>query len=412
MDPYRGERRPLTWRAVATIGIVHIGWHGHLGPPNRLGGVLAAQGHRVIAWAPESFRAQIEASGAEMRPAAGPNQDRDIMDPNFKPHPGAADGRRMVSDDFVYRLAAQLGASAVVLTPRTVEELLEAGVELVVHDAMTTWGRVAAEWLGLPRLCSFPGWPPPYDIERRPAEPGLADAIRAARAEVLTRWGVDLGEERQPLNNFGDATVVFTTGKVLGQELPDDSWRLVGPLMPPLNGATAEPAVGEDDGRPLVYMAMGTAHNWRRDLFRAALDGLAGEDVRLLVSTGGRYDADDLAPVPGNATVVKRVDSRAVLERAAVHITHGGASSIHEALVAAVPMVCVPQGADQYMWADRLVALGVGELLEEPSPDRMREAVLHALSAPEPRRRAAELAEDVAGLDGQAVVAEIVESLL
>jgi MGT family glycosyltransferase len=347
-----------------------------------------------------------------MRPAAGPNQDLDTIDPRATPHPGAAGGRRMVSEDFVYRLSAQLGASAVVLTPGTVEELYDAGVELVVHDAMTTWGRVAGEWLGLPRLCSFPGYPPPYSVERDPPEPDLAAAIRAARAEVLTRWGVDLGEGTAPLRNHGDATVVFTTGAILGAELPDDSWRLVGPLMPPLADGATEPALDGDDGRPLVYMALGTAHTWRTELFRAALEGLESEDVRLLVSTGGRYGADDLAPVPDNATVVKRVNSRAVLERAAVHITHGGASSVHEALIAGVPMVCMPQGADQYLWSDRLVALGVGELLEDPGADDVRAAVRHALTAAEPRGRAAELAEDVAAFDGHAAVAEAVESLL
>ena len=52
---------------VATIGVVHVGWHGHVGPANRLTAVLAAAGHRVVAWAPPDFHGQIADAGAEPR---------------------------------------------------------------------------------------------------------------------------------------------------------------------------------------------------------------------------------------------------------------------------------------------------------------------------------------------------------
>ena len=49
-----------------------------------------------------------------------------------------------------------------------------------------------------------------------------------------------------------------------------------------------------------------------------------------------------------------------VLARAALFVTHGGMNSVNEAMYAGVPMLVVPQGADQPLVAGRVVELGAG----------------------------------------------------
>jgi MGT family glycosyltransferase len=167
-----------------------------------------------------------------------------------------------------------------------------------------------------------------------------------------------------------------------------------------------------DDGRPLVYMALGTVHNWRGDIFRAAIDALGGEDMRLLVSTGGRLDPEAFEPLPPNVTVVDYVDSRAVLANAALHVTHGGANSIHESLAAGVPMVCLPQGDDHHLWAERVRVLGAGVVLADAKPDGIRAAVFEVLADDAARRRADEVAQHLREFPGDRVVAATVSELL
>jgi MGT family glycosyltransferase len=159
-------------------------------------------------------------------------------------------------------------------------------------------------------------------------------------------------------------------------------------------------------------MALGTLFSNQPDVFRAALDGLADADVRLLVGTGGRLAPEDLGPVPDNASVERWPDGRAALREAAVAITHGGIGSVHEALAAAVPMLCLPQGADQWMWAKRMSELGVGQVLADPAPESVRDSVTELLAAEDARKRAAELAAHLSEYPGAAIAADAAQSLL
>jgi MGT family glycosyltransferase len=401
---------------VATIGVVHIGWHGHVGPANRLTAVLAAGGHRVVAWAPPDFHRQIADAGAEPRslPWRMPSDnDGSAAQPSplFHRPPPQPDGPvAMAIMHGIHELA--LGLAVYTLTVG--EELTAAAhaedLDLMVHDAMAPWGRVAAEWLGLPRLVAYPGFPPPFAVDVPPISAELDGQLAVARQAVAQRWGVEFGGSLDMLVSFGDATATFTTPEIAGQEAVDPSWRMVGPLM---EAIPAGPPVhlSDDDDRPLVYMALGTVHNWRADVFRAGIDALADEDVRLLVSTGGRLGPETFEPLPPNVTVVTYVPSRAVLSHAALHITHGGANSVHESLAAGVPMVCLPQGDDHHLWAERVRALGAGAVVAA-EPEAIRAAVVHVLADDATRGRADDVAQHLRDFPGEATVTATVAELL
>ena len=366
---------------------------GHVGPATRLARVLAEQGHRVVAWTLEAFRAETEAAGAFLRPTSSPEPPRGV--------------EWRIAD-----LAAHTANAAAALIPEIVEGLHEEDVELVVHDVQAPWGRIAAEWLGLKRVCSWPFFPPIRTFE----SPPVGEISRAARAEVIAsravighRWGIDVGNGADGFGATADVTLVYTTPEIAGDRgAGDHRFRYVGPLMRrDLNGA--EPAPAET---PLVYMALGTIYGGERDVFRMVLDALADEPVRVLASTGGHLDADALAPLPANARVEIRVDSPAVLREAAVHVSHGGASSIHESLVAGVPMVLIPQGSDNPAWATRLAELGAGRCLDHPSGDAVRGAVRHLLRDDRSQARARALGDRLVAFDGEAVVAAAVDEEL
>jgi MGT family glycosyltransferase len=79
----------------------------------------------------------------------------------------------------------------------------------------------------------------------------------------------------------------------------------------------------------------------------------------VIISTG-HTDPAALGPLPPGVIARRSVPQPEVLARAALFVTHGGMNSVNEAAYAGVPMLVVPQGADQPLVARRVVELGAG----------------------------------------------------
>ncbi len=121
-------------------------------------------------------------------------------------------------------------------------------------------------------------------------------------------------------------------------------------------------------GLPIVYITLGTVYNHDLGVFRALLDGLRDEALNLVVTVGKQNDPAALGLQPANVHVHRYIPQELLLPRCAAVVTHGGAGSTLGALAFGRPLLVVPQGADQFYNADRVVAAGAGiQLL----PDRL-----------------------------------------
>jgi MGT family glycosyltransferase len=129
--------------------------------------------------------------------------------------------------------------------------------------------------------------------------------------------------------------------------------------------------------RPLVYVTMGTEFNKELGVFRAILDGLGGEPFEVVVTVGPSGDPDALRPYADNIRVQRFIPQSALLPRAAVFVSHAGSGATLGALRAGVPMLAIPQGADQFLNAGRVVDTSVGLRLmpNEVSADAVGDAV-------------------------------------
>ena len=70
-----------------------------------------------------------------------------------------------------------------------------------------------------------------------------------------------------------------------------------------------------------------------------------------------------------NVKVVKWVNQIEVLQhpRLLAFISHGGISSIMEAIESIIPLICLPQGKDHFFHCDRVKSIGIGETLRPES---------------------------------------------
>jgi MGT family glycosyltransferase len=297
-----------------------------------------------------------------------------------------------------------------------VEALHPHNFDLLIHDSQVPWARVAGDYLGLPRIISHPMFPivsperiavPGEEDERLRPDPARAKTeLEASWLSIARTWGVELGEWHRIVHSTAETTIAYTIEEILGEwQFEDAGWVCVGPLMEAL---PREPP----PERPLVYVCYGTSFNRRPEQFRVVIEALAGEPVDVLMSGGmGPITAADLEPLPPNFTFEDFVPNREALARASVHITHGGCNSTHEALLAGVPMVFLPQAYDQFPLAVAISALGAGRFAEEVAAD-VREGVRWSLLDPLATARAEDLGERLATFDGEQRVADVIERVL
>jgi MGT family glycosyltransferase len=374
---------------VARIALVNVPFHSHVAAMMRLAGVLVRQEHELVVWAPDEWRGQVEELGARF----------ELSSPEI---PRVPAGRR----------AAEFAATIERESERLIPQLHAHGVDILIRDSQTPWALVAGEYLGIPRIVSQPMFPLPGadadDDVGLITDPAEREQFERSWLSIARRWGVELADVRGLHHRTSEPTLIFTTEEIVGdQELPP-AWRCVGPLLsePP------PPPPRRDRDPPLVYACFGTARNRRTELFRLVIAAMGDQPVQLLISAGGRtLTTAELGPLPSNVELHEFASSRQELARASVHITHGGCNSVHESLVAGVPMVCLPQAFDQIPLSRRVEQLGAGVVAGE-DPEAIARAVLALHEDEGARTRIAALSSRLQRYDGEARVAAAIAASL
>jgi MGT family glycosyltransferase len=105
---------------------------------------------------------------------------------------------------------------------------------------------------------------------------------------------------------------------------------------------------------------MGTVFNKASDVFRVVLEGLREEALNIIVTVGPSGDPSALGPQPENVYVERYIPQSQVLPLCDLFVSHGGSGALLGALSAGVPMLAIPQGADQFINAERVVEAGLG----------------------------------------------------
>jgi UDP:flavonoid glycosyltransferase YjiC (YdhE family) len=178
--------------------------------------------------------------------------------------------------------------------------------------------------------------------------------------------------------------------------------------------ATDVPGYLEQPGDPWVLVSISSQLQDDLPLAEAALEALARQPVRVVVTLGPGHGPNEVAIRPGNAYLEQAVPHSAVLKRGVLLVSHAGHGSVMKALWEGRPMVLMPWGRDQPGVAARARALGVAEVVQPGeragqrlaaaiertlnSADMHHEAAIHAarLQATDPPRAAAILLESLA----------------
>ena len=151
----------------------------------------------------------------------------------------------------------------------------------------------------------------------------------------------------------------------------------------------------------LIYVSLGTIFNFNDKLFDQIIqsfhnleknNGITIDDIRVIISLGQKtYDLfqnkikNESYHVHENILLLPTAPQVDILKRASLFITHAGMNSAIESLKYGVPVICLPQFADQPIVSRRLCdQLNLGIRLDsfssEFSSDQLKKAVLDVLN--------------------------------
>ncbi len=353
--------------------------YGHFRPLLPLARALVAEGHEVRVGTSASFASVVEREGLAAE-AVGLNWLHGVestIPPELRPPPEANTIATYFAHKFVRMTAERLAADVVTLSDRW-------RPDVIVRETTEYGGSLAAQILGLP------------SAGLQVASPTLmSDDVLAEVAIALDEIRPRLGLASDPeLNARGDELVICFAPPALH----DPAARLPAGLRSFHPGSPRESDVLDDDvarlgvERPLVYATLGTVFNdpeYQSEFFPAIQAGLFDARVDLLMAVGPYVDPTSLGNQRPGVEVLPYVPQRAVLDRSAVVICHGGYGTVLDAIDTSVPLVVVPFGADQYVNAASVQRLGIGIVVEEepPSSQTIRDAVDALLHADSPHRQ-------------------------
>ncbi|MFJ8660132.1 macrolide family glycosyltransferase [Streptomyces sp. NPDC093795] len=383
---------------IAMVGVPVV---SHVLPSLALVRELVARGHRVT-YANDLFVADlVDSAGAELVPCAS---TLPVADNDWPADPIAA--ASLFLDDAVQAL------------PRLRAAYDDDPADLYLYDIGAYAARALAEAQGRPLLQlspTFVGWDG-YEKEVAAQLWKLPGA--AAYRERFARWLEECGATTTDVDAFSGppARALALIPRAMqphADRVDPDTVTFVGPCFD---------ARADTDGwtRPVaadrvLLISLGSAYTHRPAFYRqcvAAFGDLPGWHVVLQI---GKYtDPGELGAVPANVEVHSWVPQRAILEQADAFVTQAGMGGCGEGLLAGVPMIAVPQGAEQFMNADRLVELGVARRVDtaDATAETLRAALHDLVTDPERVERSQRLQAAARAEGGTRRAADLIEDML
>ena len=338
------------------------GAYGHIHPMVPLAWALRRHGHDVRWVTSQGLCERVRAMGFSAVPAG---MEADQRQAEYRRRfPGEAE--LPVLERRALMFPKLFGAIA---APAMLPGLLRAAEafvpDVVIHDAAEFASAVVAGRLGVPHLTHSFGALVPRDF------------VYSAGEEVAPLWE-SAGLSPRSFGGSYDHLYVDIYPRVL-QPASVDYVPRVQPLRPvAVDAAPGEelPAHLRDLPRPLVYVTFGTVFN-AAAVFAPVVEAARQLDATVVVTVGPDGDPAALGVVPPNVIVERYVAQSLLFDRCDVVVSHAGSGTFLSALARAIPQLCLPQAADQFVNASACERIGAGITLEPATvtPQHITDAI-------------------------------------
>ena len=312
--------------------------HGHLYPTFGVAEELRAAGHGITyAMVGEpSLRQRVVAHGHSfVAVPPSPADQREIIATGLRDDPS---------------LAGIFGPLAPPAVGPLVALIADLDARLVLHDMASFAAPLAAAVSSVPSAHfgvgpSFPD--EAYDAGRR-------------MAPMWEQWG------RIPDELAGMFRLAYFDPFPASLDNPARSLQVRSyPYRPVPFGSFGQASVPGLPRPPWVWVTLGTVFNANRTAWERLAAELKDLGAQVVATVGYGVDVNGLPRFPPNFTVLSFAPARAMLEGAAAVLCHAGAGTLLGGLFYGLPLVCWPQGADQFHNAHACATAGASVTIDD-----------------------------------------------
>jgi len=395
---------PRRWHVVSMTRVLFtsVAAYGHVNPLLPLAMALSDAGHQVAVATGCELLARVEAAGCT---ALAAGLDMDAAFARLAERYPDAPYNRLVPLDimgwYVPHLFGEIMAPAMLSDLEPLVRMWRPDV--VVHETFELGGPIAAASAGIPSVSHTLG----LRFDDR-----LLDAAAAAVAPL---W-LERGLEADPDAGLYRYLCLDTTPPSFQPDSSRHRYDRIRPLRPcgppPLDGEVLPGWMRHRREVPLLYMTLGTNTNSDLAMFRSVIDGLCDLHLDVLVTLGFGRDPVSIGTLPENVHVENYVSQSLLLPHCSAVICHAGAGTTLGALAHGLPLLVLPQGADQYLISDQVVRSGAGLGLPpaEVTPSTVQTNVVALLGDPAYRTAARALRREIEAMPGPEAAVQLIES--
>ncbi len=357
--------------------------HGHTNPTLGVVRELVSREHKIWYYSYNIMREKIESAGATFISCDNYDTEKKLN----------AEASARVGKDLAFSTKI-LVDTTLALDDKVCEEMAALKPDCIVADSMALWGKAVALKLNIPFVSSTTT----FAFNQHSAKVmkhGIGDLFKMILSMPKTTKQIRrLQSKGYPVKNILDIignddnthTIVYTSPAFQPcSETFSEKYAFVGPSIRP---ATEEI---EKKREKLIYISMGTVNNDMMPFYKACLSALRDTDYQVIMSVGNLVSIEDFGELPENISIFSHIDQIAVLKQADVFVSHCGMNSVSESLYFEVPLVMLPQTAEQKGVAERVLQLGAGIKLDKSDATSVLDAITQIFSDSTYKQNAAEI---------------------